>query len=259
MVEAGDTFPARFYDARQPRPAPGRVQIVDDVLRFTSESGETTETSLERLHSVRIVADELHIELRTELPDRFPKIVVDDTAFDELLSEAQDFYEVRPSRRLASWMRRLPLRFWIAAAVVLIPTLYVLFVTFAERAHVFVSIETECALGDLVYEHLVDEWGLVQDDDLDRLLQRMADELRDVDSPYELRLQVVNVDAVFGDEIAQLVRGAVRHARFDAAARHEHCEAVRVMVAAEELGAVAFLVERSPSEFAAPDDQRLVQ
>ena len=72
------------------------------------------------------------------------------------------------------------------------------------------------------------------------------------------RLQVVDVDFVLGDEVAEFVRRAVGHAGLHAAAGHEHGEAVRIVVAAQVGGAVAFFVERRASELAAPDDERLV-
>ena len=44
-------------------------------------------------------------------------------------------------------------------------------------------------------------------------------------------IQVVNVDRVFGDVIAEIVSLTVSHARFDTAAGCPHGEATRMMVA----------------------------
>src|SRR5262249_48850021 len=73
------------------------------------------------------------------------------------------------------------------------------------------------------------------------------------------RLQVVDARLALGDEIAQLVGGAVDDAALDAAAGQPDGEAVRVMIAAEELRAAALLVHRRPPELAAPDHERLVE
>ncbi len=59
--------------------------------------------------------------------------------------------------------------------------------------------------------------------------------------------------------VAQLVGGADGDARLDSAAGHPDREAVRMVVAAQELRAAARLVHRGAAELAAPDHQRLVQ
>ena len=61
------------------------------------------------------------------------------------------------------------------------------------------------------------------------------------------------------DVVAEFVRLAEDDARLDAAAGHPDGEAVRVVVAAQELRAAAGLVHRRAAELAAPDDQRLVE
>jgi hypothetical protein len=73
------------------------------------------------------------------------------------------------------------------------------------------------------------------------------------------RLQVVHVDRVLGDVVAEVVGRAVGEARLDAAARHPAGEAARVMIAAVVgRGELALRVVRAP-ELAAPDDQRVVE
>ena len=68
------------------------------------------------------------------------------------------------------------------------------------------------------------------------------------------RVQVVNRDAVLHGLEAELVGGAVGEAALEAAACHEHREAVRIVIAA-----VAAFGDRRAAEFAAPDHQRFVQ
>ena len=74
------------------------------------------------------------------------------------------------------------------------------------------------------------------------------------------RLQVVNVDGVFDDMKSEIVGRAVNDARLDPAAGHPHRESLRMMVAAQAPpeNRVAF-DHRRAAEFAAPNDQRLIQ
>src|SRR6185503_1631839 len=74
------------------------------------------------------------------------------------------------------------------------------------------------------------------------------------------RLEVVDIDGVGDDVVAELVGFAVAHAALYAAAGHPEGEGVGVMVAAP-LGLVVdvALEERRASEFAAPDDQGVVE
>ena len=68
------------------------------------------------------------------------------------------------------------------------------------------------------------------------------------------RVQVVNMHFVFDRVPAELVGGAVHHAAADAAAGQPHREAEGVMLAA----IVAFRGRRA-TEFATPNDQRVIE
>src|SRR5262245_64813097 len=59
--------------------------------------------------------------------------------------------------------------------------------------------------------------------------------------------------------VAKIVGDTVGDAGLDAAAGQPDAERVLVVVAADPLRAVAFLVHRRAAEFAAPDDQRAVE
>ena len=73
-------------------------------------------------------------------------------------------------------------------------------------------------------------------------------------------LQVVDVDRVFGDAEAEFVGAAELEAPFDAAAGKPHREGVGIVIASEDgaLGGASF-AEGSATEFAAPDNQRVVE
>ena len=74
------------------------------------------------------------------------------------------------------------------------------------------------------------------------------------------RLEVVDVDGVFGWVVGEVVGLAVGEAALHAATGHPDGEDVGVMVAAERFLVVDVpLAERSAAELAAPDDQRVVE
>ena len=73
------------------------------------------------------------------------------------------------------------------------------------------------------------------------------------------RVQIVDVDGILDDVVAEVVGAADGDAGAHAAAGEPHREGARMVVAAEELRAVAGLVHRRAAELAAPDDQRVVE
>jgi hypothetical protein len=71
-------------------------------------------------------------------------------------------------------------------------------------------------------------------------------------------VQVVDVDGVFDDVVAEVVDGAVGQADPDAAGQPDG-EAARVVVAAVVLRGQGGLAEYGPTELAAPDEEGVVQ
>lgn len=70
------------------------------------------------------------------------------------------------------------------------------------------------------------------------------------------RLEVVNVDTVFGDVEADVIAGTVGHAGFDSAACHPDGEGVRVMIPPPTRAiVVSALKKRSTPKLATPDDK----
>src|SRR5262245_21342546 len=82
----------------------------------------------------------------------------------------------------------------------------------------------------------------------------------DAEEVQKGRLEVVDVDRVFGHAHPQFVRFAITDAGLHPAASHPEREGVGMMVAAP-LGAIVqvALQERRTAEFAPPDDERFVQ
>src|SRR5687768_13782387 len=81
----------------------------------------------------------------------------------------------------------------------------------------------------------------------------------DAEEMQDRGLEVVNAGLVLSDEVTQVVGRAVGRARLDAAAGQPDGEAVRVVIAAEEFGAAALLVECRAAELAPPHDERVAQ
>ena len=72
-------------------------------------------------------------------------------------------------------------------------------------------------------------------------------------------LQIVDVHRIRDDVVAEVVGLAVRDAGLDAAAGHPHGEAARMMIAAVVVVRQLALAVDGAAEFAAPDDQRVVE
>src|SRR3954454_23931686 len=69
----------------------------------------------------------------------------------------------------------------------------------------------------------------------------------------------MHVHGIAHNVIAELVGLAIDRAALDAAAGHPDGETARVMIAAEAVGLDFALAVRGAPEFAAPDDQRVVE
>ena len=80
----------------------------------------------------------------------------------------------------------------------------------------------------------------------------------DAHAVEDRRVEVVQVDGVFDDVVAEVVGLAVGGAAFHAAAGHEHREAFRVVVAAVVVGGELALRINGATKFAAPDDERRI-
>src|SRR4051812_15168758 len=71
-------------------------------------------------------------------------------------------------------------------------------------------------------------------------------------------LEIVHVNGIFDDVVAELVGGTVAHAALETAASDPACEAARVVVAPVVGGSKFALRIVGPAEFATPDDERVV-
>ena len=72
-------------------------------------------------------------------------------------------------------------------------------------------------------------------------------------------VEVVDVDGVFGDVVAEVVGLAVGQAALDPAAGHPHREVAGMVVAAVVVGGEGALAVDGATELAAPDDQGVVE
>ena len=81
----------------------------------------------------------------------------------------------------------------------------------------------------------------------------------DAEAVHDRGLEVVNVDGLIDDVETEIVGGAVGHAAFDAAAGHPDGEGFTVVVAAVFVAVGLALRVGRAAEFAAPDDERLIE
>lgn len=68
------------------------------------------------------------------------------------------------------------------------------------------------------------------------------------------RLQVVNMNRIFSHVIAEIIRLSVTETGFDAASRHEHGEATRVMISSCLRTLEVALARDSSAKFTPPND-----
>src|SRR5665213_4181381 len=81
----------------------------------------------------------------------------------------------------------------------------------------------------------------------------------DAEAVQDRGVERVDVDRILHDVVAEVVGLAIDHARLDAAAGHPDREAARVMIAAIILARQRALTVDRAAEFAAPDDERLIE
>src|SRR5882724_7081063 len=72
-------------------------------------------------------------------------------------------------------------------------------------------------------------------------------------------VEVTDVHRVFHDVITEVVGLSVRDSGFTASASHPHSEAARMVIASVVFLGKAALAVDSASEFAAPQDQRIIE
>ena len=72
-------------------------------------------------------------------------------------------------------------------------------------------------------------------------------------------VEIVHVDGVLGDVVAEVVRAAVGHAGFDSAASHPEGEAARVVITAVVVAGQLALAVGSSSKFSSPDHKCVVE
>ena len=81
----------------------------------------------------------------------------------------------------------------------------------------------------------------------------------DAEAIQDRCVQVVDVNRIFDDVVAEVVGLAVNDSGPNAAARHPFCVTPRMMIASVvRLGKSALAVDRSP-KLATPDDERVVE
>jgi len=81
----------------------------------------------------------------------------------------------------------------------------------------------------------------------------------DAQQVEQRRLQIMNVNPVRGNVVAELVGRTVAHARLHPAAGEPNREAARMVVATVIVGRQSTLAINRPPELPSPNDQRVVQ
>jgi Zn-dependent protease with chaperone function len=193
-MAAPDHWPAELYDGVSPRPRTGSIAIEGDrcTLSLAEDPAAALALSHERIARHERVRDEVHIELQpSSRQTPAAKIVVRGAGFEEALHGFLSLTDPRLVAGVRRGLRRVPLWGWLLILAVTAPAVYFGIQSLFLAAHVLISIEAETALGEAVYEHLIEDWPLCEDEPLRAELQAMVDELSDPRSPYKCRVSVI--------------------------------------------------------------------
>jgi Zn-dependent protease with chaperone function len=148
----------------------------------------------EHILSQSTIHDEIHLEIDHPAEDQPSfKLIVTAPGFKDALDSYLTYSDRRSGAGIGRALRRIPLWGWVVITAIVAPTMYWVLTTGFIALHVIVPVEAEAALGEAVYNHLMEDpqFQPCTDDRLRQELQNMVDELVDPDSPYECRVTVV--------------------------------------------------------------------
>ncbi len=188
---------ARLLDGRSPVPHEGVVSVRTDTVVFESEGAAPREWNVDRVETAQRVADYLHVEMRSDAPN-LPgeKLLVADEEFENDLEQARLMFVGGASTTARAVSRRLGLKSWVVITLLVVPLAWWAYTAMLPNAHVLISRENEAALGEAVYEAMVEEFEVYRDPELDALIGRMVDELKDPDAGFDLRVTVIDESQV---------------------------------------------------------------
>jgi len=184
-------YSARFLDGQTPQPVQGHVTLHDDTIRFVQSNVESLTFAIDRIDRTEVIGGELHILFKPDMPGSpAGELVVFDVTFGPILDNARRLHTTGFATHLKVLLQRMSLRGWIAAAVVVIPLGYFLLTNVVVAGHVFVSVDTERALGEMFYNRIESKWTVCSNHELQLSVQTLVEQLADPQSNYRYQVTI---------------------------------------------------------------------
>ena len=156
------------------------------MLRFTTAVGESFALPLARIYCTESVGEELHVEITADIvghPDA--QLIIEGAELEPLLDVARSRLATGFTMKTRLSSRRVPLWGWAVLAAILIPLGYILATHFLPAAHVFISVEQERALGDKIYETVLNNWTVCDNVELQQQVETLVEELASPNTKYD--------------------------------------------------------------------------
>lgn len=180
---------ARWFDGLSAEPTRGVVSVRGDEVQFVPEGGVGRFVPFDERTSVTLLGDEVHVVMVPRTPeDPAPQLVIEDASWEQVVRAvlSSQVGDVPGSRRPRSALA------WILVALVVVPMMWLVTRAAGEYGHRLVSVEAEREFGDFVDEQLIDLGQVLEAPKLTAALQGFADRVAAPDSPYELRVSVID-------------------------------------------------------------------
>ncbi len=201
-----ETLKARWHDGVTVHPRELSLRVAEEGLQGDDASPFPAILPWRNLRNGERRGDEIHFNTPARTPNA-PQglLILPADAFFAALSDLPDAKrtEVIRSLKLQGQPR---LKFWLLAAIVTIPLMWMVYTRAAPMAHVLVSTEREAGLGRSVRIQLERVHGVYEHPERQALLEELVRELQPHDSPYAYRITLldsgqINALAAPGGEI----------------------------------------------------------
>ena len=198
------TLDGHLLDGKTPVRHPVVVHLSSWGLQWIRKGHAERQLRWSDVIAFQTLGTEQQLELPAEMEEEVnPILLFSREGFRSALSELPEVEQELTSRlgeRKHSALR------WLLIALITIPAMFVLVLTLAPRAHVFVSVEQEARLGGMLREQMVDVYQRSSEEDREAALQQLVDRLKPAASPYPYRVtlieeEMVNAFAAPGGEI----------------------------------------------------------
>ncbi|MDH5682037.1 MAG: hypothetical protein OEZ36_10645, partial [Spirochaetota bacterium] len=188
-----------FYNGNSAIPLEVEVSAHADglYLSYPSLSQEDPDSPghfpYSKVKSIHLVGDKLRLEL---LNDLHPKarflLTLDNTDIKPVLEKLWSQEKKSFFFKLTLKLRNYSLPKKILIALILVPAFTTLFISISYQAYRLIPMSWEIELGEMVTRQMLKDTTTCDSKELNNLLHKTADSLKDPDSPYSYEITVVN-------------------------------------------------------------------